>query len=156
MCVWGWGGVGVGRGEGGEAFRKFEKWAVNLQCFTGERKSEMQFPFFCAKAWSIKDGFYGQKNFFFEGTKWDNIPSKMYCTCSLSFSSLVIKRCLILFSVCRIIFICELSAFVSIVHDIVMRVSKYCSIIIIIIPSKFFFLFIGREPRLFSVDFLTE
>ena len=94
--------------------------------------------------------------FLFEGTKWDNIPSKMYCTCSLSFSSLVIKRCLILFSVCRIIFICELSAFVSIVHDIVMRVSKYCSIIIIIIPSKFFFLFIGREPRLFSVDFLTE
>lgn len=117
MCGGG-GGVGVGRGEGGEAFRKFEKWAVNLQCFTGERKSEMQFPFFCAKAWSIKDGFYGQKNFFFEGTKWDNIPSKMYCTCSLSFpqaiqgfplvcqsqsciviriSSLVIKRCLILF-----------------------------------------------------------
>ena len=90
--------------------------------------------------------------FFFEGTKWE-IPSKMYCTCSLSFpkaiqgfplvcqsqscivigiTSLVIKRCLILFSVCRIIFICELSAFVSIVHDIVMRVSKYCSIIIII------------------------
>ena len=90
--------------------------------------------------------------FFFEGTKWE-IPSKMYCTCSLSFpqairgfplvcqsqsyiviriSSIVIKHCLILFSVGRIIFICELSAFVSIVHDIVMRVSKYCSMIIII------------------------
>ena len=82
------------------------------------------------------------------------IPSKMYCTyvvylshkplglplvCQsqscivIRITSLVIKRCLILFSVCRIIFICELSAFVSIVHDIVMRVSKFCSIIIIII-----------------------
>ena len=108
--------------------------------------------------------------FFFEGTKWE-IPSKMYCTCSLSFpqaiqgfplvcqsqscivigiTSLVIKRCLILFfSVCRIIFICELSAFVSIVHDIVMRVSKsqhnyYYHL------KQFFF--IGREPTMWPAN----
>ena len=42
-------------------------------------------------------------------------------------SSVVIKCCFILFSVRRIIFICELSALVSIIHDIVMRVSKYCN-----------------------------
>lgn len=34
VCVWGEGG-------GDEAFRKFEKWAVNLQCFMGEGKSKI-------------------------------------------------------------------------------------------------------------------
>ena len=66
------GGGGGGVGEGGEAFREFEKWAENLQCFTGERKSEMQFPFFVKKLGLQKDGFYGQKNFFLWGNKVGN------------------------------------------------------------------------------------
>ena len=118
------------------------------------KKVRNAISFFCEKAWSIKDGFYGQKNFFslreqsgksqaicivrvvylsqkpFKG--FPLVCQSQSCIIVIGITSLVIKRCLILFSVCRIIFICELSAFVSIVHDIVMRVSKYCSIIIII------------------------
>ena len=86
--------------------------------------------------------------FLFEGKKWElsqarcivhvvylsHNPLGLPLVCQsqscivIRITSLVIKRCLILFSVCRIIFICELSAFVSFVHDIVMRVSKFCSI----------------------------
>ena len=66
-------------------FRKFEKWSVNLQCFTGERKSEMQFPFFFVKKLGLERmDFMARRIFSFEGTKWE-VPSKMNCTCSLSF-----------------------------------------------------------------------
>ena len=122
------------------------------------KKVRNAISFFWEKAWSTKGWILWPEEFF--SLREQSGKSQARCIvhdCSLSFpkaiqgfplvcqsqsciviriTSFVIKRCLILFSVCRIIFICELSAFVSIVHDIVMRVSKYCSIIIIIIIEQ--------------------